>query len=211
MSLPLLQPAPPTHAGPVFDRLFGLRHVKEAIEKRVENGAPPVGTIRSVDTAYLIPDHEYLLYLEVLSLLPRSSLIFYACALRSKFCASLGSARSCFFRTRRFRLLYFSVLKHGLQCDEQDVLSIPWIFAAGQSVHRVHARHRACMARFLGVGSLPTLVITPQDLRAEEGLSDEERALLDGLPEPDLDLSRRPAGLPNWLVPGADNSGAAPA
>ncbi len=204
----MLLPSPPPDPitlGQDYERLIRLGPVKkEVLVERVENGHAPFGTVRDVDLYYVVPDREYMSWLEIMSLLPRSSLVFYGCALRSTFRQQFGSAIKCFWRARRFRVLYLSVLKHGLRCDEHDVLSIPWVFAAGRSVHRVHARHRSCIARFLGIGSMRVLVITPNDLRAISELPENYRELLDGLPEPDIDLSRRPSGVPAWLAPSND-------
>lgn len=195
-----LPPPDPIQVGSVFERLVRLGPVKRELARRVEEGQTPVGNVRDVDIYYVVPDSEYLRFLEIMSLLPRSSLVFYGCALRSKFRQSMGSATKCFWRARRFRVLYLSILRHGFVCDRRDVLSIPWVFASGRSVYRVHARHRSSIARFLGIGSMPVLVITPQDLRAVEDLAEPYRSYLDGLPEPDLDLSRRPGGIPDWLA-----------
>ena len=183
-----------------WQKLRAVARVKrDVIAPRIANGRAPCGTVCNVDLSHVVPDYEYVMALGLLCLLPQPAPIYYPLAVRTAFCRRYGALLHRFQRARRFRQLYLSIMDNGLQCHESDVLTIPWIIAAGKTTLRVHAGHRSKLARFLGVGAMPVLVLAPRDIASLVDLPEKYREILDQLPEPDIDMRMAPAGIPSWL------------
>ena len=200
MILPAIPPDPLPDS-PDLQRLWDVLWVRvDVLDPRIENGKAPCGAIRDVDLGHVMPDHEYIEIFDLLCLLPLPAPLYYLMAPRSRFCRKFKGLRHRVERARRLRDLYRSVLDKGFLCDPKDVHSIPWILAAGQHTLRLNARHRAALARFLGIGTIPVLVVTPRDILALKDVPEKYRSILQDLPEPSIELGRRRAGVPSWLA-----------
>lgn len=153
-----------------------------------------IGEHRTVHIHYVVPDFHFRRRLDILKLLSEGPIRYYLRAIRTPYFKKFGSLWRGLRRVRDYRKLFNSIRRHGLRSDQDDPLSVPWLFASKESIYRLDGHHRASIARLLGYDSLEVLLFTPKDFQDLDSLPASLREAVARLHEPEVDLSRDPHG-----------------
>jgi hypothetical protein len=191
--LPRPQPGPESEGGSgVSDADYpaAARLRDEVIVPRVRAGI--FGKVTTIPIERVIPSAKYGPRHELLSLM---DLGFCACCRHYRQTAYYADQKRrhgawlAVFKVARYYRLFRSVRKHGLKFNLVTRENLPVAFCGGDVCFRLDGAHRASVARFIGCGRLPVVMVTPQDVLALPDLPEDVRRFAASLPPPPASLS----------------------
>ena len=144
--------------------------------------------IQKVDIYYVMPDFHYYRRLDFLKLLDCNPFVYYYKAMSTQYFNSVQNIPRAVFRAWRYRRLYFSIKKYGIHFENNDVWSVPWLFASKECIIRLDGSHRASIARYLDYKTIKVLVLTPKDILSLQDIPESYRTFLNSLGEPEINL-----------------------
>ena len=148
------------------------------------------GTVAIMGIKKLMPRYKYEPRFQLLSLMSRG---FLACARAFRHTEYYRDQRErhgtwlATFKVGRYIRLLKSVRTEGLKFNTDTRENLPVMFCAKDVYFRMDGAHRASVARFLELETMPVVVVTPEDVLSLQHLPDDIRAFVATLDPPDTD------------------------
>jgi hypothetical protein len=180
------------------DKILGDSHMRQKIKHMGTEVLVPFFKkhsnrsmwVKEIDTYYVMPDYHYYRRLEILEILNVSLIEYVRKSFSTLYFKSSSNILLAIFRVLKFRWIYKSIVRNGMEFSDDDVWTMPWLFASKDCVLRLDGSHRASIARHENHKTIKTVVMTPKLLLADVDieLTDEYRSFLNNLEEPDVNL-----------------------